>query len=397
MEHSKISSLMKLSTSQKLKTTLLLMIILAFLYISTESLRIESSDSPSQDFIVKKPAPDSEITILFFASKNSDWMCSSIRSALIMGYKVEFFGWGDNEGVRPDWSNATLKHIGKFQGVWEYLQSIPEKSSKLYLIADAWDSIFQLPAAKFLENYRKSSRQNSSNTVIVSSEGKCWPFMHWKDQDHVEKLYCKPQRDIALSFTKDTSHYFQYINTGATIGTASALLPWFKLVLDVWRNEKESITKVGKKAEYLDDQGAAMVAFNRLHKSSNKESGNQSPNVLLDYYNELFFNIQNSEPYIYVKNTLIDQKRIMGPEALWFVAPKASIPAIIHANGPAKADFPLYESAWLRTVDSKLLQSGWDRKIGTRKFGQVPLRDLCDPKAVEKQYREWENKKLSTA
>ncbi|KAJ1547603.1 hypothetical protein HK096_002139 [Nowakowskiella sp. JEL0078] len=369
--------------SRRLKLIAIGALVLCLLYVFTEVL---FSDPSQKNVLLQVQEKSTYPTVLFFASKKADWMCSTVRSALLMNYNIEIFGWGDNsKGDKPEWTAPNTHHIGKFQGPWEFLTSLPPTDKRLFIIADAWDSIFQLPASKFLEKYNKF-KEEQPNTVLISAEGKCWPFMFWNRTQPTDEKYCKPQRDVAYSRTKDKNYIFPYVNTGGTVGTAALLVPWFKIVLDIWNNEKSTIIKNGRYVEYIDDQGTAIVAFNRIKEDQAVDPNSKNPKVELDYYNNFFFNVQNSESHIYQKKEMPDRK---GIDALWHTSPKDYVPAIVHTNGPAKQGFPLYENIWLKTIDKHDLEVVWDKSIGTRNFGNVPFRSLCDPSEVSDQYEKY--------
>ncbi|KAL2066690.1 hypothetical protein VTL71DRAFT_2762 [Oculimacula yallundae] len=197
--------------------------------------------------------------ILIPANKRDINLCKTVASAAVLRYPIPtLVNWKKNFSD-PVFGNVGDSHIGKIQGVLDYLSTLPaDRDDDLVLLVDGYDIWFQLRPEVLLERYfeinqradeRVQTRLGKSavktegirQSIVFSAQKKCWP----RDNDD-PACFAAPESSLPkdiygpLTDTKvdnDENPFIKfrprYLNSGVMMGELGSVKKFFKRSVEV--------------------------------------------------------------------------------------------------------------------------------------------------------------------
>ncbi|KAL9096794.1 MAG: hypothetical protein Q9163_006416 [Psora crenata] len=238
--------------------------------------------------------------LLVPANKRDQNLCKNILSSTINGYPIPIIiNWGkvfDN----PKFPNAG-SHIAKVRGFLDYLESFDaSQQNDLVLLVDGYDIWFQLDPALLVSRYNAintaanerirsdvgdqiAHRGNIRQTIIFSSQKKCWPG----DSDDVwcwaippaqlpEDTY-GPDTDTDIDDDDSGKYAFaryrqRYLNSGIIIGPAGDLKRMFERAEEMSEADENRGSDQGIFAEIFGTQEYQRTLLKEEWQSKRSES-----------------------------------------------------------------------------------------------------------------------------
>lgn len=362
------------------------------------------------------PHEDRRLVVLAPANTPNPNLCKFMVSAIALGYPSPIIvNWGRDPYEMSKWKGGP--NLSKISGIMRYLDAVLHEDAhpddKLHkddivVIADGFDVWFQLPPDVLLKRYHESNARANARlrelwthkepmsmqqTIIVSSQKRCWPSVEEGSNLHCNELPESPLRkdlygpDTDKMIDPASFHNMRprYINGGVYIGAAGDLRRMFRRAFDKVDSDTSKgihlFSEQGISGEVLGEQ-ETWRNWRRKHELV----GNDAMGLMerdfeyhigLDYSQELSIATCHAEPDGQVvplnNQSAVDEYsaelgifpvRVQGvPEDIR----TASNPLNGLVEAPNWGDMPLYADFFTESVPTLLHHNAWKDNMKERR------------------------------
>lgn len=227
-----------------------------------------------------QPHENNRLVIIVPANYPHPNLCKFLVSAIALGYPSPVIvNWGMDYHEVSHWEGG--QNLPKIPGVVRYLEAAMHESAHpddklkendIVLVADAFDTWFQLPPEVMLKRYHEINLQGNArlkeqwtkktpmpmkNTIVVAAQKKCYPGLEAHNDLHCDHLPESPLRKDLYGpetdkITKESGFHNvrpKFINGGSYIGPAGDMRRFFRRIL--FKLEES----VGKGLHMYSEQG----------------------------------------------------------------------------------------------------------------------------------------------